>query len=100
MGAGLRRGLLAWLVLLCGSQPGRQDLVLVAALQRIGGHCRQLRARVQAGGDLYGVLGVDGVDGMDPKGLRPVEEHGEGAGRAVGGDGEKGHGLRLLVPCW
>jgi hypothetical protein len=45
------------------------------------------------------VLGVDGVDGMDPKGLRPVEKHGEGSGRAVSGDGEVGYGLQLFS-CW
>jgi hypothetical protein len=82
------------------TDPGRQHLVLVAALQRIGGHSRQARAWVQSGGDLYGVLGVDGFDGFDPEGLGPVEEHGEGSGRAVGGDGEEGHGPQLLVPCW
>ncbi len=82
------------------TDPGRQDLVLVAALQRIGGHCRLASAWVQGGGDLYGVLSVDGFDGLDPKGLGPVEEHGKGAGRAVGGEREEGHGPQLLVHCW
>jgi hypothetical protein len=49
---------------------------------------------VQGGGDLHGVLGVDGVDGFDPKGLGPVEEHGEGSGRAVGGIERKAMGSR------
>jgi len=93
-------GLLGWLTLLSGAHPGRQDLVLVAALQRIGGHCRQPRAWVQGGGDLYRVLGVDGFDGFDPEGLGAVEEHGEGAGSAVVRDGEEGHGLRQLLSCW
>ncbi len=74
--------------------------MLVAALQGIGRDGRQPRARVQGGGDLHGVLGVDGADGFDPEGLGPVEEHGEGSGRAVGGDGEEGHGPQLLVSCW
>ncbi len=92
--------LLSHLALSYGAQPGRQHLVLVAVLKRIGGHSRQASALVQGGGDLYGVLGVDGVDGFDPEGIGPVEENGEGAGRAVGGDGEEGHGQQLLVPCW
>lgn len=54
---------------------------------------------MQGGGDLNGVLGVDGVDGLDPKSLRPVEEHGEGASVAVVGNGDVGHGPQLLVPC-
>jgi len=99
IGSGLAE-LLVWLDLLCGAQPRRQHLVLVAALQLFGGYGREARAWVQSGGDLHGVLGVDGVDGLDPKGLGPVKEHGEGAGRAVGGDGEEGHGPQLLVPCW
>ncbi len=74
--------------------------MLVAALQLNGEHSRKASALVQGGGDLYGVLGVYGVDGFDPEGLGRVEEHGEGAGRAVGGDGEEGHGPQLLVPCW
>ncbi len=73
--------------------------MLVAALQRIGGDCRQGSAWVQGGGDLYGVLSVDGAVGSDPEGLGPVEEHGEGAGLAVSGDGKKGHTTQLVVPC-
>jgi hypothetical protein len=99
MGAGLSRGLLGLVARLCGAQPGRQHLVLVAALQRIGGHSRQPRAWVQGGGDLDCVLGVHGVDVFDPEGLRPVENS-EGSGQAVGGNGEEGHGPQLLVSCW
>ncbi len=94
------QGLWAFLALPGCAQPGRQHLVLVAALQLTGGHSRQASALVQGGGDLHGMLGVDGVDGVDPKGIRAVEEHGEGAGRAVVGDGEEGHGLRQLLFCW